>query len=111
MAKKKEEKQEKQKTGENGSAGNGASKEILTSRQEVADALKISPYQLWQRMTKYPPAELGIPMKVSGRFHVYLDDVHAWNQYVQRQELRHPDARRMRPDEAPELSKIRGRKK
>jgi hypothetical protein len=83
---------------------------ILTSKQEVADALKMTVYQFSQLLRRYSFATgAGVSGKLNGRWHVPKDYVFRWYRYVQRQELRHPDARRMRPDEPPELRNIQGR--
>jgi len=85
--------------------------DILSSRQEVADELKISLYQLYRMLNKYPFGMCGVSGKVMGRWKVTRADVHRWFRYVQRQELRHPDARRMRPEEPPALTDIKGRQR
>jgi hypothetical protein len=81
----------------------------LTSKQEVADALQLSIYKLETLLRRYPFGACGVSGKVCGRWHVDRADVFAWFRYVQSQELRHPDARRMRPEEPPELTDLRGR--
>lgn len=83
--------------------------QILTSKQEVADALKMSVYQFNQLLRKYPFRRCGSAGKLNGRWHVAADDLWRWYRYVQRQEIRHPDSRRMRPEEPPELTEIRAR--
>ena len=83
--------------------------DILSSKQEVADELKMSLHQLTQLLRKYPFEGSGVPGKIMGRWKVDRTDVHRWFRYVQRQELRHPDARRMRPEEPPEIAAIKGR--
>jgi|AACY02.16.fsa_nt_gi hypothetical protein len=83
--------------------------DLLSSKQEVADELKMSLYQLDKLLQRYPFEVSGVPPKVRGRWRVYRQDVHRWYRYVQRQELRHPDARRLRPEEPPELAGLKGR--
>lgn len=83
--------------------------ELLTSKQEVADVLKMSLTTFERLLQKYPFHHSGAPGKVQGRWRVMSAYVFRWWEYVQRQELRHPDARRLRPEEAPDLAEIRGR--
>jgi hypothetical protein len=83
--------------------------DILSSKQEVADELKMSLYQLDQLLRRYPFENCGAPGKIMGRWKVTKINVHAWFRYVQGQELRHPDARRLRPEEPPEVAGIKGR--
>lgn len=83
--------------------------ELLTSKQEVADLLGMSERTLSRMLQKYPFSNSGRTGKVNGRWRVFKSDVFAWWAYVQRQEFRHPDARRMRPEEAPVLQEIQGR--
>lgn len=80
--------------------------DVLTSKQEVADVLKMSVYQFSQLLHKYPFANSGAAGKLNGRWHVSRANVWEWYKFVQRQEIRHPDARRMRPDEPPEIAAI-----
>ncbi len=82
---------------------------ILSSKQEVADELKMSVYQLNQLLQKYPFELCGVPPKIMGRWKVQKSDVARWFSYVQRQELRHPDSVRLRPEEPPALAEMRGR--
>ena len=82
---------------------------ILSSKQEVADELKMSMHQLCQLLQRYPFELSGVPGKILGRWKVTRSDVHAWFRYVQAQEMRHPEARRLRPAEPPELAWIVGR--
>jgi hypothetical protein len=72
---------------------------VLTSQQEVIDALKMGQSQFVRLLRKYPFGCCGSSGKLNGR----------WHRYVQRQELRHPDARRLRPEEPPDLLDIRAR--
>jgi len=83
--------------------------DLLTSKQEVADELKMSLYQLEKFLRLYPFDCSGVPGKVGGRWRVYRADVHRWWRFVQRQELRHPEAKRMRPEEPPDLANLKGR--
>lgn len=85
------------------------SPDILDCKQAVADELKLSIYQLDQRLRKYPFHGAGVVGKINGRWNVRRVDVWAWDNYVRRQELRHPDSRRLRPEEPPEVRAIRGR--
>lgn len=82
---------------------------LLTSKQEVADELRMSLYQLDQLLRKYPFENSGAPGKIMGRWKTTKANVHAWFRYVQSQELRHPDARRLRPEEPPDIAAIKGR--
>jgi len=83
---------------------------ILTSKQEVADVLKMTVYQFNTLLRRYSFADgSGVSGKLNGRWHVPKDYVLRWYRYVQTQEARHPDARRMRPVEAPELVGMKGR--
>jgi len=82
---------------------------VLTSQQEVLDELKMGQSQFIRLLRKYPFGCCGASGKLNGRWHVTREDVWRWHRYVQRQELRHPDARRMRPEEPPELGDIRAR--
>lgn len=83
--------------------------EFLTSKQEVADELKMSLYKLDQLLRKYPFEKSGVPSKILGTWRMSRQDAYLWFRYVQEQELRHPDARRTRPAEPPELVSIKGR--
>lgn len=83
--------------------------EILSSKQEVADELKMSVYQLNQLLQKYPFELSGVPAKIMGRWKVQKSDVARWFAYVQRQELRHPESRRLRPEEPPAVREITAR--
>lgn len=83
--------------------------ELCTSRQEVADELQMSIHTFEGLVRKYPFNVTGVAGKINGRWRVAKDDVWRWFDYVQRQEIRHPESRRMRPQEAPELSAIKGR--
>lgn len=87
----------------------GAPEVFLSSKQEVADELKMSLRQFSQLLRKYPFNVSGVPGKIMGRWRVTRTDVCRWFRYVQSQEARHPDARRMRPEEAPEIAVISGR--
>lgn len=91
------------------SNGDGNTLDILSSAQEVADELKMSVRQLNRVLNKYPFGASGVAGKIMGRWKVCKADVHRWFRYVQRQELRHPDAIRMRPEEPPALTDIKGR--
>jgi hypothetical protein len=88
------------------------SPDMLTSQQEVIDYLQMSRGQFQRLLAKYPFVKSGAPGKINGRWHVERVKVRAWWELVQYQEaqaLRHPDMRRMRPVEPPELSSIKGR--
>jgi hypothetical protein len=82
---------------------------LLTSKQEVADELKMSVYQFNQLLRRYPFCSSGAAGKLNGRWHIDVEYVWKWYEFVQRQEIRHPDARRMRPEEPPGLNEIRTR--
>ena len=83
--------------------------EILSSKQEVADVLKMSVRQLNDLVQRYPFDYIGVPSKIMGRWRVTRIDVFRWFRYVQQQECRHPRAKRMRPDEPPSIASIKGR--
>jgi len=82
---------------------------VLTSQQDVIDELKMGSQQFMRLLRKYPFACCGASGKLNGRWHVTAEDVWRWHRFVQQQELRHPDARRMRPAEPPELGEIHAR--
>jgi hypothetical protein len=82
---------------------------VLNSQQEVADCLRLSIYQLESLLRRYPFLNSGVSGKVSGRWKVLEADVFRWFRFVQVQESRHPDSKRMRPAEPPELTGIKGR--
>jgi hypothetical protein len=79
--------------------------ELLTSKQEVADLLGMSITTLGRYLRKYKFTG----GTTNGRWRVFKTDVFAWWKHVQHQEHRHPEARRMRPEEAPELQEIKAR--
>jgi hypothetical protein len=61
-------------------------------------------------LARYPWHLSGLAAgKVNGRWRVPRADVLAWWLYVRKQETRHPEARRFRPEEPPELRNIRAR--
>jgi hypothetical protein len=82
---------------------------ILTSKQAVADYLQMSMYQFETLLRKYPFRHSGVSGKVNGRWRTRGADAWRWFVFVQKQETRHPEMRRFRPDEAPELTGIVGR--
>ena len=82
---------------------------VLTSVNEVAQELSISVKTLYTYLRKYPFEATGVSGKLNGRWHVPVEDVWRWYHYVKRQEVRHPDSRRMRPEEPPGLTEIKGR--
>lgn len=83
---------------------------ILGSKQEVAEELKMSIHTLGQLLVKYPfHHAAGVNPKIMGRWRISMTDAYNWFRYVQRQESRHPEARRLRPEEPPELAEIVGR--
>jgi hypothetical protein len=84
-------------------------KKILTSKVEVAEELKMSVYQFNKLLNKYPFGRSGVAGKISGRWRITQEDAWRWFRYVQTQESRHPDARRMRPAEPPAVAEIRTR--
>ena len=90
-------------------AGDTDTPRVLTSVHEVAAELSISVHTLYSLLRKYPFDAIGVSGKLNGRWHVPVEDVWRWYQYVKRQEARHPDARRMRPEEPPEIQDIKGR--
>ena len=83
--------------------------DILSSEQQVADELNMSLWKFRQLRHIYPFEKSGAPSKLMGSWKVTKEDVGRWFRYVQRQEMRHPDARRMRPEEPPDLTEIKGR--
>ena len=83
--------------------------EILSSKQDVANELKMHVNTLDKYLAKYPFANSGVPGKMMGRWRLAKSDVHRWFRFVQQQEMRHPTARRMRPVEPPEVADITGR--
>ena len=86
--------------------------DLLTSQQDVAAALDMSTATLERYLARYPWRGADLPPgKVNGRWRVKRSDVLDWFEYVRRQQVRHPEARRFRPEEAPEVAAIRGRGK
>lgn len=84
--------------------------DLLTSQLEVAEALGMSPKTLQRYLATYPWHLAGRPTgKVNGKWRVPRGDVLAWWEFVRRQESRHPEARRFRPEEPPTLRDIRAR--
>ena len=91
-------------------AGKKAEKvRVLTSQAEVLAELRMGREQFMRLLRKYSFDVTGKAGKINGRWHVRVDDVWRWHGYVQDQERRHPDARRMRPEEPPALRRIKGR--
>jgi hypothetical protein len=82
---------------------------FLTSKQEVADVLGMSVKAFERYLKDYPFHHSGAPGVVQGRWRVLRTYVFRWWGYVQRQQLRHPEARRLRPEEPPVVAEIRGR--
>jgi hypothetical protein len=83
---------------------------ILTSAHEVAEELGIGIKPFFRLLRKYPFSNgTGVTGKLNGRWNVPAEYVHKWHRYVLRQETRHPDSRRMRPAEPPEMGDIQGR--
>ena len=82
---------------------------VLTSKQEVIDELKMGMTMFNSLLKKYPFCSCGAPGKLSGRWHVAVEDVWRWYRHIQKQELRHPDSRRLRPEEPPGIAAIKGR--
>ena len=83
--------------------------EMLVGKKEIARELKMSASTLDRYLGKYPFDECGVPGKVMGSWRVDRADVYRWWRWVQSQELRHPEARRLRPQEPPEVAGIVGR--
>jgi hypothetical protein len=82
---------------------------VLVGKKAIADELKMSEYQFGDLIKKYPFIVTGVSGKISGRWRVTVEDVWAWFRFVQGQESRHPDSRRMRPQEPPGIKSIQGR--
>lgn len=82
---------------------------LLTSKQEIADLLSMSQSTFDRYLRKYPFTMSGVAGVVNRRWRVFRTDVFRWWRHVQDQELRHPEARRMRPEEPPALAEISGR--
>jgi hypothetical protein len=82
---------------------------FLTSKQAVADELGMSVDTLTRFLRQYPFHHSGAPGVINGRWRVRRTYVILWWEYVQRQNQRHPDARRLRPEEPPDLAAIKGR--
>lgn len=83
--------------------------DLLASKQQVADVLGMSIRTFERYLAKYPFSCSGKAGVVNGRWRVFRTDVYAWWAYVQRQEARHPEIRRMRPEEPPVVRDIKGR--
>lgn len=81
----------------------------LSSLQEICDELRMGLKQFRNLEKKYPISKTGVPGKLNGRWHIPVDNLWSWYRYVQKQEIRHPDSRRMRPQEPPEIQDICGR--
>ena len=85
---------------------------ILSCKEDVAKKLGMSVQTLNLLVNEYPFEDIGIPAKIRGRWRVTELDVHRWFRYVQYKETekkRHPEARRMRPAEPPDIEDIQGR--
>ena len=85
------------------------SNEILTGAEEVAAHLGWHVNTLRKYAAKYPPSGTGFPAHLNGRWNVSKTDIEQWRAYVIRQESRHPESRRFRPEEPPEIAAIQGR--
>ena len=83
--------------------------EMLVGKKEIARELKMSERTLVKYFSKYPFESCGISGKIMGSWRVDRADVYRWWRWVQSQELRHPEARRLRPQEPPEIAGIVGR--
>lgn len=82
---------------------------ILCGIDEVAAYLRIHPDTLRRYARKFPPMDADFLAKLNGRWHVKASEAMAWLDYVKRQIHRHPDSRRMRPEEPPEVAAIQAR--
>jgi len=87
------------------------SPEIFTGAQEAADVLSISVHTLTKYAAKYPPGGNGFLTHLQNRWSGEVKDLLAWWRHVRIQEQRHPEARMMRPQEAPAIAEIQGRVK
>ena len=74
---------------------------LFTSKQEVADELKMSVNTFSKYLRRYPFKESGVSGKVMGRWRVTQEYVWRWHDFVMHQDSRHPDSRRLRPEEPP----------
>lgn len=84
--------------------------DFLTSKQSAADALQMGFQQFCKLLRKYPfHLGTGVSATVNSRWHVGRAQLFKWFGWVQQQELRHPDSRRMRPQEPPDVSGIETR--
>ena len=84
-------------------ANDNGNEKMLTSQQEVADFLGFSTKTLMRYLEKYPFDINGTNGKAGGRWRVPQSYVLKWWEYVLRQERRHPEMRRTRPEAAPKL--------
>jgi len=83
--------------------------EIIVGIKGIADVLKMHPETLKEKLRKYPFNIKGSNGRVDGSWRVPKSYVLEWWTYVMKQDRRHPEARHMRPEEAPELQDIKGR--
>jgi hypothetical protein len=84
--------------------------EILDSKQAILDFLKMGEKMFNVLHKKYPFINaIGITGKVRGKFFVSAEQVRVWAAHVQHQETRHPEMRRFRPEEPPDIGAIKGR--
>lgn len=83
--------------------------EMIVGKKALASELKMSMSTLDRYLSKYPFEACGIPGKVMGSWRLDKADVYRWWRWVQSQELRHPDSRRLRPEEPPDIQSIVGR--
>ena len=83
--------------------------QLLVRKEEIAKYLRMHVNTLDKLLAKYPFELIGVAGKIMGMWRIPKNDVDRWFQFVREQEYRHPDARRMRPPEPPEVDDIVGR--
>ena len=91
-------------------AADVVSGDLFSSLQDILEFTGWSKTRFYKVHKKYPLIDaIGVTGQIYGRFCVTEDQIRIWLNYVQRQESRHPDMRRLRPEEPPGLIKIQGR--
>lgn len=83
---------------------------IITSKQELLDVVKMSARVFDPLVERYSFERLlGISAKINGRYHLTKRQALLWYKRMQHERCRHPEARRMRPMEPPDIDGIVGR--